>query len=90
MCAVTCTGRTSDERLPGSVSRWRTTSAEWHIMSFSTPPPCSAPCQNQGMCGPPCSSAARARYGRPVVAAPRAQSSARPCSTCGANTWFSR
>ena len=60
---------------PGSVSRCRTSSAEWHIMSLSTPPPCSSPCQNQGACGPLCSSAARARYGRPVVAAPRAQSS---------------
>ena len=42
------------------------------------------------MCGPLCSSAARARYGRPVVAAPRAQSRSRPVSTCGAKTWFSR
>ena len=42
-------------------------------MSFSTPPPCRSPRQNHGMCGPPCSSAARARYGRPASAAPRAQ-----------------
>src|SRR2546425_10418720 len=30
---------------------FRSTSAEWHIMSFSTPPPCSCPCQNHGMWG---------------------------------------
>ena len=46
---------------PGSVNRCRMTSALWHIMSLSTPPPCSAPCQNHGMWGPLCSSAARAR-----------------------------
>jgi hypothetical protein len=46
---------------PGRVSRCRTSSAEWHIMSLSTPPPCKSPCQNQGVCGPLCSSAARAR-----------------------------
>ena len=46
---------------PGAVSRWRATSTEWHIMSERTPPPCLSPCQNQGMCGPECSSAARAR-----------------------------
>ena len=46
---------------PGLVSRKRPTSRLWHIMSFSTPPPCKSPCQNQGMWGPPCSSAARAR-----------------------------
>ncbi len=90
MCAVTRTGFTVESGAPGFVSRCRTTSAEWHIMSFSTPPPCSSPRQNHGMCGPLCSSAARARYGRPVVAAPRAQSSSRPVSTCGAKTWFSR
>ena len=90
MWAVTRTGRSDERGAPGWVSRWRTTSAEWHIMSLSTPPPCSSPRQNQGMCGPLCSSAARARYGRPVVAAPRAQISAWPASTCGAKTWFSR
>src|SRR5688500_19220493 len=47
------------------VSRCLTTRAEWHIMSLSTPPPWSLPCQNHGMWGPLCSSAARARYGRP-------------------------
>ena len=41
-------------------------------MSLSTPPPCRRPCQNHGLCGPLCSSAARARYGRPVSRAPRA------------------
>ena len=46
---------------PGSVSRNRATSTLWHIMSDSTPPPCRSPCQNQGSCGPLCSSAARAR-----------------------------
>ena len=61
MRPVTPTGRTEERGAPGLVSRWRTTSTEWHIMSFSTPPPCSFPCQNQGMCGPLCSSAARAR-----------------------------
>ena len=49
-------------------------------MSLSTPPPCSSPRQNHGMCGPLCSSAARARYGRPVIAAPRAQSRFLPAS----------
>src|SRR5204862_239067 len=58
MCPVTRTGRTVESGAPGWVSRWRTSNAEWHIMSFSTPPPCSAPCQNQGMWGPLCSSAA--------------------------------
>ena len=32
-----------DSGAPGLVSRCRTTSAEWHIMSLSTPPPCSLP-----------------------------------------------
>ena len=59
-------------------------------MSLSTPPPCNAPFQNQGICGPACSSAARARYGLPVVAAPRAQMSFLPASTWGAKSWFSR
>ena len=40
-------------------------------MSLSTPPPWRVPSQNHGMCGPLCSSAARARYGGPVSAAPR-------------------
>jgi hypothetical protein len=39
MWPVMRTGRTLDSDSPGFVSRWRTTSAEWHIMSFSTPPP---------------------------------------------------
>jgi len=39
-------------------------------MSFKTPPPCSSPRQNHGACGPLCSSAARARYGRPALARP--------------------
>ena len=90
MWPVIRTGRTVDSGSPGFVRRCRTTSAEWHIMSLRTPPPWSRPCQNHGSCGPLCSSAARARYGRPVVAAPRAQSSSRPRSTWGANTWFSR
>ena len=47
-------------------------------MSLSTPPPCRSPRQNHGACGPLCSSAARARYGRPVAAAPRDHRSARP------------
>ncbi len=55
-------------------------------MSFSTPPPCNLPCQNHGMCGPLCSSAARARYGGPASRAPRAHSNSRPRCTCGANT----
>ncbi len=90
MCPVTRTGFTVLSGSPGRVSRCRTTSAEWHIMSLSTPPPCSCPIQNHGLCGPLCSSAARARYGRPVVAAPRAQMSFLPASTCGAKSWFSR
>src|SRR6266540_1210536 len=90
MWPVTRTGRTVESGAPGFVRRCRTTSAEWHIMSFSTPPPCSCPCQNHGMWGPLCSSAARARYGRPVSAAPRAQRMAWPCVTAGANAWFSR
>jgi hypothetical protein len=61
MCAETRTGRTVASGAPGFVRRCLTTSTEWHIMSFSTPPPCSSPRQNQGMCGPECSSAARAR-----------------------------
>ena len=84
------TGFTVESGSPGLVSRCRTTSAEWHIMSLSTPPPWRSPRQNQGMWGPECSSAARARYGRPVSAAPRAQSSSRPRSTWGAKHWFSR
>jgi len=71
---------------PGSVSRYRTTSIEWHIMSLSTPPPCRSPRQNQGMCGPLCSSAARARYGRPASAAPRRQRISRPRRTAGAKS----
>ena len=69
MCPVIRFGFTEASGVPGFVSRCRTTRAEWHIMSLSTPPPCSRPCQNHGMCGPLCSSAARARYGRPVSAA---------------------
>ena len=42
-------------------------------MSVSVPPPCNAPVQNHGECGPLCSSAARARYGRPVRRAARPQ-----------------
>ena len=61
MWPVIRAGRTDDVGFPGSVRRCRTTSAEWHIMSFKTPPPCSFPCQNQGIWGPLCSSAARAR-----------------------------
>ena len=61
MWPVTRTGLTERAGFPGSVSRCRTTRAEWHIMSLSTPPPCRRPCQNQGMWGPLCSSAARAR-----------------------------
>ena len=64
---------------PGWVSRCRTSSAEWHIMSLSTPPPCSSPRQNHGMCGPLCSSAARARYGRPVVARAARPDQRAPC-----------
>ena len=59
-------------------------------MSLSTPPPCRSPLQNHGMCGPLCSSAARARYGRPAMAAPRAQMISLPRTTAGSNTWFSR
>ena len=40
MCAVIRAGRTVASGAPGFVSRCRTTSAEWHIMSLSTPPPC--------------------------------------------------
>ena len=59
-------------------------------MSFITPPPCCSPSQNHGLCGPQCSSAARAKYGRPVAAAPRRQMTSLPRTTDGVNTWFSR
>ncbi len=70
-------------------------------MSLSTPPPCRSPRQNHGMCGPECSSAARARYGRagegraarPEQLAARAPPGARstgsrgnPCLTSAAST----
>ena len=35
--------------LPGSQSRKRAASRLWHIMSLSTPPPCSSPSQNHGI-----------------------------------------
>ncbi len=38
-------------------------------MSDSTPPPCRVGSQNQLLCGPPCSSAARANVSGPIVAA---------------------
>ena len=37
---------------------------QWHPMSESTPPPCRVGSQNQALCGPPCSSAERARHER--------------------------
>ena len=61
ICADTFVGRMLCRGAPGFVSRKRHTSTLWHIMSVSTPPPCSSPRQNHGMCGPLCSSAARAR-----------------------------
>src|SRR6267378_464777 len=88
--ADTFTGRMLERGVPGRVNMNRATSTLWHIISLSTPPPCNSPCQNHGMCGPLCSSAARARYGRPVSAAPRAQISSRPRMMSGANSWFSR
>ena len=75
---------------PGSVNINRASSTEWHIISFKTPPPCNSPSQNQGMCGPLCSSAARAKNGLPVVAAPRAQIISFPLVIEGENTWFSK
>ncbi len=86
MCAVIRRGRTEERGAPGWVSKCFTSSTEWHIISFSTPPPCKSPRQNHGACGPLCSSEARARYGRPVLAAPRAQILDRPASICGAKT----
>src|SRR2546422_495268 len=39
MWPVTRTRRTVDSGAPRLVSRWRPTNAEWHILSFNTPPP---------------------------------------------------
>src|SRR5438128_8942738 len=71
---------------PGDVRRCRTSMTEWHIMSFNTPPPCKSPRQNHGLCGPLCSSAALARYGRPVKGTPRDQTIWRPVATDGAKS----
>ena len=48
MWPVTRTGFTVESGSPGLVSKCLTTNAEWHIMSLSTPPPWSFPCQNHG------------------------------------------
>src|SRR5204862_498346 len=48
MCPVTRAGRTDARGASSGVSRCRTTSEEWHIMSLRTPPPWSFP--NDMMC----------------------------------------
>ena len=78
MCAVMRTGFTDGERRAGLGEQVPDDERRvaHHVVEHAAA--LQSPCQNHGMCGPLCSSAARARYGRPVVAAPRAQSSSRP------------
>src|SRR6266446_2351285 len=86
ICPDTRTGCREEYVEDGEVRRCRTSITEWHIMSFKTPPPCKSPRQNQGLCGPLCSSAALARYGRPVKGTPRVQMISRAVATDGANS----
>src|SRR5882762_7075699 len=76
MCPVMRFGRSVEVALVGSVRRCCTRSDEWHIMSFSTPPPCSLPCQNHGACGPLCSPAVE--VGRNLLWARGARLAGRP------------
>src|SRR6476661_903445 len=57
--ALALTSLRSVRGAPGLLSRKRPTSTLWQVMSERTPPPCRCACQNHGMCGPLCSSAAR-------------------------------
>ena len=65
------------ERLAGTREQVAHGREEWHIMSLSTPPPWSSPRQNHGVCGPLCSSAARARVGAAGGARSRAPTAPR-------------
>ncbi len=89
MCAETRMGRSASRPASGAVRvADEQDRVAHHVIEHAAA--LERPCQNHGACGPLCSSAARARYGRPVTRAPRAQRIAWPRWICGANTWFSR
>ena len=91
MCRSPARPHRAQRARPGFVSRCRTTSAEWQSMSLSTPPPCSLPVPEPWRMGPAVLlRRPRRDTARPVVAAPRAQSSLLPGLDCGAKRWFSR
>ena len=61
----------------------------WQPMSERTPPPCNVGSQNQPLCGPPCSSAARTSVSGPIAAADSA-SWERACWSIFMWIWFSK